>query len=58
MSTGTAPIIMCDQEDGCDQWETDFYGMDASVPKMPEGWTGDRDDARCPGCTRRADLWL
>lgn len=52
MSTGTVPIITCDDEYGCDRWEIDYHGMGASVPKLPEGWTGNPDDALCPECSR------
>jgi hypothetical protein len=52
MSTGTVPVIMCDNESGCDEWEIDHYGMGASVPKLPEGWTGERDAALCPNCSK------
>lgn len=48
MSRGTVPILTCDSEFGCDRWEIDYYEMGASVPKLPSGWTGERDNARCP----------
>lgn len=51
MTTGTVPVLMCDNEYGCDNWEVDHYGMGASVPKLPEGWTGSRDESLCPTCS-------
>jgi hypothetical protein len=53
VSKGTVPIVYCDREDGCDRWDVDYYSMGASVPKLPEGWTGQPDDALCPECTTR-----
>lgn len=37
---GTAPIITCDHEDGCDQWVIDWYSALASNWRelMPSGW--------------------
>lgn len=31
MSRATAPVLICDLEDGCDQWTADDYGMDVSA---------------------------
>lgn len=53
MSTGTVPIIVCDDEAGCESWEVDYYGMGASVPQLPEGWQGKRDEALCPYCVKK-----
>lgn len=52
MSTGTIPILTCDQEDGCDEWTVDYYTVGASVPKLPEGWTAIDDYyVLCPRCS-------
>lgn len=51
MSLGTVPIVLCDNEDGCTNFEIDWYGTGASVPQLPDKWTGTRDEARCPDCS-------
>ena len=57
MSRGTVPILVCDDEDGCDAWTLDDYGMDVSAvnnvivtaTERSPGWqsTGDDTDL-CP----------
>jgi hypothetical protein len=36
---GTAPIITCDDEDGCTEWDIDYYEMGASNwRELMPGW--------------------
>ncbi|WP_125777175.1 hypothetical protein [Antribacter gilvus] len=47
MSIGTAPIVMCDDLGGCDQWSVDHYaatthsvnGVRITATKRAPGWT-------------------
>jgi len=56
MSKGTVPIVMCDHEDGCDQWVLDDWAMNVStindvpVGPVPLGWSGTpgSDEHLCP----------
>lgn len=47
---GTVPIVMCDSEDGCDEWFIDNWEMGVSNWQVfvPEGWRYDPYDSRKP----------
>lgn len=56
MSKGTVLIVMCDHENGCDEWVIDHYEMSVSevngirVTPTPIGWSGTpgTDEHLCP----------
>lgn len=55
MSTGSLPIIMCDYEGGCEEYELDHYEMcvdsidGVKVTPIPAGWsTAPGADHLCP----------
>lgn len=56
MSKATLPIVTCDYEGGCDEWELDHYEMAVStidgvrVGPVPLGWSGQpgTDEHLCP----------
>lgn len=49
---GTLPIVMCDDEYGCDDYMVDYYEQGATNWRelVPAGWQYDphRDTAFCP----------
>jgi hypothetical protein len=57
---GTFPIIVCDHEDGCDQWTLDWYSALASNWRelMAPGWSYNPhvfgQDQLCPEHARSA----
>jgi hypothetical protein len=43
---GTAPIITCDDDNGCDEWEIDYWVMGAmNWRELMPGWCYDPYDS-------------
>ena len=65
MSRGTVPILSCDTEDDiCDEWTLDDYGMDVhsvdgvriTTTERSPGWTSTGDADFCPEHKRGARM--
>ena len=62
MSGADYPVVMCDDDSGCQEWALDhtLHGMARlvdSATQLPDGWTGDapgtgRDEHFCPAHAR------
>lgn len=58
MSAADYPVVMCDDDSGCEEWALDhtLHGLATlvgSTTQLPDGWTGDapgtgRDEQFCP----------